>query len=49
MEFQAALGILVVIGFGYFIYRKVKASKEGKTGTSNGGIRPPNDDNQQER
>lgn len=42
MEFQAALGILVVIGFGYFIYKKVTAKKSG--GTGGGNIRDPEQD-----
>lgn len=41
MEFQAALGILVVIGFGYFIYKKVKESKAGKGGGGSFPKDPP--------
>jgi len=47
MEFQAVLGILAVLGFGYFLYRKVTAKKS--QGNGGGGTPDRNNDNRSER
>jgi len=39
MEYvSTALAVLVVLAFGYFIYKKVTAPKKPSTGTGGGGV-----------
>lgn len=48
MGFEAVLGIIAVLAFGYFIYKKV-TDKKDSGGTGGGGLPNDNEPPQQER
>lgn len=50
MDLGTIIAVLVVVGFGVFIYKKVKASKDSApTGTGVGGGKPADGSKQQQK